>query len=161
MKKERTIVKAIEEQFRRTFAMWKEEVKNIPADEWRKGKIDYLIPSRHLCHMAVTADYYVGDALADEYDWNSLFGGDWEAMCPEDLPNKKKALEKLGEIEKIVNGRLAKPADKDLYVNEKQSPWTGKTLASKLMYLLRHTQHHLGELHAELRHRGIERAKWR
>lgn len=161
MEKERSIVAAIEDQFSRTFQMLQEEIKNISAKEWTRGDIDYLIPARHLCHFIVCADYYTGDTPADDYQWDKLFVGDWEEMTVEELPSKTVALQKLSEFEESMMSRFAKLNDKDLNSKETQSPWTGKTLAGKLMYLLRHSQHHLGELHAELRHRGIKRAGWR
>lgn len=161
MKQERRFVKAIEEQFRRTFKMWKEELRNIPAKEWRRGEIDYLIPARHLCHLIVTADYYTGGKSPEEYDWNCYFGGDWESMTMEQLPRKSDALRKLSEFEEVLMSRFEDLSDEDLWKEEKQSPWTGKNLAGKLLYLLRHSQHHVGEMHAELRRRGIKRASWR
>jgi uncharacterized damage-inducible protein DinB len=161
MKKERRFVKAIEEQFRRAFGMWKEEIGNIPAKEWRRGEIDYLVPARHLCHLIVTADYYLGRKSPEEYDWNCYFGGDWEELKTSRLPRKSDALKKLSEFEEVMMSRFAALTDEDLWKKETQSPWTGKTLAGKLLYLLRHSQHHVGEMHAELRHRGIKRARWR
>lgn len=161
MKKKRGFVKALEEQYRRMLSMWREEVKNIPAKEWASGEIDYLIPARHLCHLIVSADYYTGEKTPEEYDWNCYFNGDWEGMTLEELPRKTAALKRLSEFEKLLMSRLAKLSDEDLLRKERQSPWTGETLAGKLLYLLRHSQHHVGELHAELRHRGIKRAHWR
>lgn len=161
MKKKREFVKAIEDQFRRTFQMWKEEMKNIPAREWRKGDIDYLVPARHLCHLIITADYYLGDKSPEEYDWNCYFGGDWEALTPDQLPRKADAMRRISEFESIMMSKFADLTDEDLFKKETQSPWTGRNLAGKLLYLLRHSQHHVGEMHAELRRRGIRRARWR
>jgi uncharacterized damage-inducible protein DinB len=161
MKKKRPLMKAIEDQFHRTFEMWKEEIRNIPAKEWRKGEVEYLTPARHLCHLVVTADYYLSGKSPEEYDWSCYFGGDWESMSENELPAKSTALKKLSDFEKVMFSRLAQLNDEDLLEKEKQSPWTGENLAGKLLYLLRHSQHHVGEMHAELRHRGIKRASWR
>ncbi len=43
---------------------------------------------------------------------------------------------------------------------EKLHPWTGQTRMCKMLYVLRHTQHHLGEVTAELSRRGIKAAAW-
>ena len=88
MAKERRMVKVIEEQFHRVFTTWREEIKNIPATEWKKGDIDYLIPARHLAHILEAADFYVSDKSVDEYEWGKLFGGDWEGRKPRELPSK-------------------------------------------------------------------------
>ncbi len=161
VKRKRPMMKTIEGQFRRTFEMWKEEIRNIPAKEWRKGDVEYLTPARHLCHLIVTADYYLSNKSPEEYDWNCYFGGDWEAMAENELPAKSTALRKLSDFEEVMLAKLAKLNDEDLLEKERQSPWTGENLAGKLLYLLRHCQHHVGEMHAELRRRGIKRASWR
>ena len=161
MAKERRMVKAIEEQFHRVFFTWREEVKNVPVGEWKKGDVDYLIPARHLVHILEAADFYVSDKSVDEYEWGKLFGGDWEEMKPKELPSKKVALEQLMKVKRFITSRLRKLDDKALYQKEKQSPWTGPILGAKLIYVLRHCQHHVGMTHAELRHRGIKRGGWR
>jgi hypothetical protein len=160
MQKKREMVKAIEDQFAHTLGMWKQTIKNVPANEWRKGKIDYLTPARHFCHVVVAVDFFTGNARPEEYDWRRFAKGDWLKVCPEDLASKQLALKQIDEIGKIVKKRFAKLNDSDLYGKEKQCPWAGKILAGRLMFLLRHTQHHLGELNSELRYRKIKRASW-
>ena len=39
--------------------------------------------------------------------------------------------------------------------------WRGNCLLDLTMYVLRHSQHHLGDLFSELRRREIDRPKWR
>lgn len=156
-----TLVSSFKDHFTRTWEMWKEMIGNIPDDEWTKGDIDYLIPARHLCHVLVTADFYTGDTPVDQYDWSELFGGNWEEMSPEELPSKEAVLAKLDDIRATVEGRLTKLSDAALLESEKVCPWAGKTRMAKLLDLLRHTQHHAGEVSAELRRRNIEGASWK
>ena len=140
--------------------MWRQEIANIPELEWRRGEVDYLIPARHLCHVVVTADFYTGDTPADRYDWNRLFDGDWEGMSPEQLPDKDTALQALDRMREHVGAHLRALDDEALCAAETLAPWTGPTVMHKTLYWLRHFQHHLGEMHAELRRRGIPRAPW-
>ena len=56
---------------------------------------------------------------------------------------------------------LATLDDAALLKETSPGDWRGNCLLDLAMYLLRHSQHHLGELNAELRRRGIERPKWR
>lgn len=155
------VVSALKRHFARTWDMWQEEIANVPDGEWTSGDVDYLIPARHLCHVVVSADFYTGDTPLDNYDWNKFFDGDWEGMPAEKLPGKEAALARLGEIRAIVDRRLGALDDEALLEAERMCPWTGKTLLDRLLYLLRHCQHHLGELHAELRRRGVKRARWK
>jgi uncharacterized damage-inducible protein DinB len=157
----RVIVTAVENHFRRICDMWRDEIANIPEEEWRRGDIDYLIPARHLCHVVVTNEFYSGDASADGYDWRGGFQGDWEGMTPAELPDREESLRALDVMQATVAARLAAVDDEMLCAPETLMPWTGATLADRTLYWLRHFQHHLGELHAELRRRGIERAGWR
>ena len=161
MSDERAITEALADHFDRACQMWQEEIENTPEEEWRTSDVDFLIPARHLCHVLVSADFYTGDAPMEQYDWNKFFDGDWEGMPPEQLPDKARALEVLAKVRDIVLARLGKINDADLAAKQSHAPWTGETLMHKLLYWLRHHQHHVGELHAELRRRGIPRARWR
>lgn len=152
---------AIEDHFVRICEMWREAICNIPEDQWRTGDIDYLIPARHLCHVVVSADFYTGDTSVDDYDWHSFFDGDWEGMKPDELPDRAFALKRLDEIQELVQARFAQMDDDALTASETVAPWTGQTAMGKVLYWLRHFQHHLGELHSELRRRDIKRARWR
>jgi hypothetical protein len=50
--------------------------------------------------------------------------------------------------------------DSDLEAKETFFPWTGSTLLSRALYTLRHTQHHLAELSAELGQHGVNTPDW-
>jgi hypothetical protein len=39
-------------------------------------------------------------------------------------------------------------------------PWTGGTRLDRAIYSLRHSQHHLGQINAELRRKGVSRGEW-
>jgi DinB family protein len=158
---QRTIMSVIEDHFGRICEMWKEAIGNIPEAEWRTSDIDYLIPARHLCHVVVAADFYTGTTPVDKYDWHSFFDGDWEGMTPAELPDKAFAMQRLDEIQELVQSRFAQMDDEALGAPEAVTPWTGQTAMGKVLYWFRHFQHHLGELHSELRRRDIARAKWR
>jgi hypothetical protein len=66
------------------------------------------------------------------------------------------ALSKLAEMREIVGKSLARLDDVALLEPEIVHPWTGPTRMSKMIYWLRHIQHHLGEISAELRRQGIK-----
>ncbi len=161
MEASNTILAALENHLERTFEMWNEQIGHVPEDLWRTGDVDHLIPARHLCHVVVSADFYTGTTPLDQFNWNKFFDGDWEDMSPDKLPNKETSLQKLAEVRTIVCDRLAALNDDALLAAETLFPWTGPTLLDRMLYLLRHCQHHLGVLNAELRRRDIKRARWR
>jgi hypothetical protein len=56
----------------------------------------------------------------------------------------------------IVDRILASFDDAALFDPEAVHPWTGQTRLGKMLYELRHIQHHLGMLDAALSRRGIK-----
>lgn len=155
------ITAALREQFDRTWAMWRAEIGNIPAAEWRRGEIDYLIPVRHACHVLETVDFYTGELPADHFPWGQRYDGDWEGSPAASLPDRPALLALLDDVTELFDARLAALTDEELCAPAPTFPWAGGSRLSCLLYLLRHTQHHLGELHAELRRRGLPRAEWK
>lgn len=152
---------ALREQFSRCWAMWRVEIENISDEQWQSGDIDYLIPVRHACHIAETADFYTGDIAVDRFSWGTAYGGgDWEGTAASALPDRLATLALLEQMSILVDARLAAISETQLHTPS-IFPWTGATLLDALLYLLRHTQHHLGEMHAELRRRNIPRAEWK
>ena len=155
------IVDALVDSYHRTCEMWMEEVTNIPDAEWRRGDINYLVPARHLCHMIEVGYFYFSGQTADEFEWGKIFDGDWESSDPSSLPDKAAAIKMLSEFSDFIKGKLNDLNEEKLAAEETKCTWTGPTMLHKLLYLLRHCQHHVGELHSELRRRGIDRAQWK
>lgn len=156
MRKEtRVLVATVGDHFARVWNMWEELIRNIPDDEWRKGDIDYLIPARHLVHVVACDDVFTGDIPFDQYDPLKLFGvGEW-GTPPEELPSREVALAKLAAMRATVEERFSRFDDAALLEPEQMHTWTGQTRLGKMLYVLRHSQHHLGEMNAELSRRGI------
>jgi len=161
VKETETLVSSVKDQWARAWAMWEAMIHSIPDDEWTKGDVDYLIPARHLIHVAVGDDVFTSDTPFDQYDNLQWFGvGEWRTS-PDELPSKQAALDRLADIRATVEARLDKLDDAALLQPEKAHPWTGQTRVGKLLYNLRHIQHHLGEVNAELIRRGIKGVGWK
>jgi hypothetical protein len=155
-----TLVESVKEQWARTWSMWEEMIHSIPDEEWTSGEIDYLIPARHLVHVTVGEDVFSADTPLDDSDEAKWFGVTaWETAAS-NLPDKEVALGKLAVFRSTVEARLSQLTDEALLEPEQAHPWTGQTRMSKLLFSLRHTQHHLGEVNAELIRRGIKGIRW-
>jgi hypothetical protein len=156
-----TLVLSFIDQWARTWQMWEEMIRSIPDDQWTQGEIDYLVPARHLIHAAVADDFFSTDTPFEHYDDLQWFGvGEWETS-PDELPTREAALDRLADIRSTVEQRLAELDDAALLEPETAHPWTGPTRLGKLIYNLRHIQHHLGEVNAELIRRGIKGVGWK
>ena len=156
-----TLASILTGQWTRVWNMWEEMIRAIPESEWRTGDIDYLIPARHCVHVLLCDDAFTQDIPLDQYDDSKLFDVREWGTPPGELPNKQMALSKIAESREIVRERLEQLDDAILLEPEKVHPWAGQTRLEKLLYVLRHSQHHLGEINAELTRRGIRAAIWK
>jgi len=81
----------------------------------------------------------------------------WEEKDSSKLPGQDKLLTYLDEVEENLARFLA---DADLKATEELFRWTGSTMLSRAVYMLRHTQHHLSEICLELHIRGLQAPEW-
>jgi len=133
-------------------------IDNIPDEEWTQGE---PVPAQHVVHIVVGADVFVGDIPLDEWNPTPFLGtearpgGPWN-FGPEELWSREVALGKLAEMRERVARTLAQLDDADLLAPETVHPWTGQTRMGKMIYELRHIQHHLGAISTALKRRGIQ-----
>ena len=90
-----------------------------------------------------------------------------QEQMPVDVPRLRKVIEKLTEPDAYPSITLDKDAlrhyllaaqeaarvilaDSDRFDRPNIMPWSGATLADRLVYNLRHAQHHIGRLHSIL-----------
>jgi hypothetical protein len=158
-----TLVLILKDQWSRVWDMWEEMIRTIPDDEWAKGKTGYLTPAHHVIHTLDCACVLTGD-VPDQYDPSEWYGAEIKAS-PFEIPleilwSKKVALAKLSKTRAILEDRLTEFDSETLLEPEEVHPWSGRTRMDKMLYVLRHSQHHLGAVEAELSRRGITAATW-
>jgi hypothetical protein len=98
-------------------------------------------------------------------DWQAThryFGRDvfWEGAPVERLPDQREMLGFIDHVETHALDWLRSKGDEDLLAGQDECRWTGPNLLSRCIYAVRHAQHHIGELNAELRRRGLRRIAW-
>jgi hypothetical protein len=153
-----TLISTVQDHFARAWGMLAEMIDNIPDREWTKGDV---VPAQHVVHVIVGANVFVGDVPLDQWDPTEFLGtearagGPWN-FSPEELWSREVALSKLAEMRETVEQLLAKLDDASLLEPETVHPWTGQTRMGKMIYELRHIQHHLGEISGELKRRGFK-----
>jgi hypothetical protein len=156
----RALASVLKEQWDRVWDMWEAMIRAIPEDEWHRGEVDYLIPARHLVHVLACEDAFLEEVPLDQVDDFRLFEvREWRTP-PEKLVGREEALIKLAQVRTAVAGKLEALDDAALLQAESVHLWAGATRLGKLLYVLRHSQHHLGEVNAELCRRGISAASW-
>ena len=146
------------DQYQRALTMFRGAVMAFPADEWRKGDIDYLRPAGVAYHVVESIDFYTGNQPADEFPWGGRFGVDWENTNSDRLPGQEQLITYLDEVEDKLQEWFRKT---DLLAAETVFPWTGTLVLGRVIYNLRNIQHHLSEMSLELTRRGYQSPDWR
>ena len=158
------IAEAVSRQLEATWKQWCKASEQIPADEWRTGEIDYLIPARHALHVINTVDGYCRDE--EPPSWNSLaeahFGVelDWEGTKADQLPDQEGIMGYLEAVRTRTRRWLTSMSNEQLLAPQRAFVWTGPNVLSRMIYVIRNSQDHTGQVNAELRRRGLPRSTW-
>ena len=157
----RAITAELKEQFHRQWGSLRDSVNAIPDAEWKAGEIVPLVPARLLHHILGGTEVYARSTSYEDYVAHRRFGADWQKAPEEELPDRPTALRCIDELEKSVDQWLDALGDAGLLETDEGFPWTGTRKLGRAVYLLRHTQNHIGDMNAELRRRGVPRGAWR
>ncbi len=152
------VTQSVSDHFRRVLGMFREALDLFPADEWRRGDIDYVRPAGLAYHVLESIDFYTGDQPVDRFHWGGRFGVDWEDRRSERLPSQEQVLAYLEEMSGKLHTWLETT---DLLAPEQLFSWTGPTHLARAIYLLRNIQHHVAELCLELTRRGCSSPEWK
>jgi hypothetical protein len=160
IERELTLTRVIERQFENAWDMLKEAIENFSPDQWKKAKNEYFIPARVAYHAIETVDYYCQDNLKG-FEWGGRFGVDWETGERDRLPQQQEVLKYLDDIRKKSSDWIKNLGDQGLLSPDKVFFLEGMTHLDRVLYVLRHTHQHLGELCSESRNRNVPRPEWR
>lgn len=157
------VVESLIDHFNRTWDMLRGAIEALPEDQWRAGDVEQFVPARQALHIISCADFYSGKWEGKEFPWDARFGCDWDHSPVERLPDQRDMLAYLDDAKGKIEAWLAHRGDEGLLgePQDKRFPWTGACELSRAIYLIRHSHHHLGKIHNELRRRGIDRPEWR
>ncbi|MHA1408680.1 MAG: DinB family protein [Candidatus Heimdallarchaeaceae archaeon] len=149
-------------QFQGSWRMLRAAIESVPEEQWHDGKDQWLF-SWTVYHIIETADYY-SRSYKEGMKWGKVADIDWENDREEEIEEKQKKVTKelvlayLAEIEPIIERDLKETTDEDFLKKDGFSWFHSKY--EKLIYLLRHSTHHIGELAKTLRDWDCERIKW-
>jgi hypothetical protein len=109
-------------------------------------------------HTLETIEFYMGDRTT--FDWGNHFGVDWEDHGAKASPEPKAMALYQEMIREKTLTELAHKEDSSFSQTETVFAWTGATYAGRLMYLLRHTQQHIGDINQVLRLSECKTLEW-
>jgi uncharacterized damage-inducible protein DinB len=147
---------ALADQFVRALSMLRGAIEAFPAAEWRNGDTPYQRPAGLALHAVEVIDDYAA-LKPGESACSRRPNVDWEGKDSTRLPAQDELLAYLDEAEQKLASFLTHA---DLTEAEGLFRWTGSTVLSRVVYTLRHTQHHLAELCLELHRRGYKAPQW-
>lgn len=162
------LVLAVTRQFSGSFKMFRQAIKNIPEEMWYRGSKSWS--------FAWTAFHVVecADALSQigsrDFIWLSKIGLTWaEIKDGEEFKNKvlpkitkELVADYLNDVESSIISLLEGMIDEDLHAPDESGKAEGlyETVFERMIYLLRHQQHHVGELALALREWECKRMTW-
>lgn len=130
-----------------TYEHWIEEVNG-----WTYADVVY--------HTIITQEFYIRDTPED-MQWGTLYGDkDQKETNPRQyFPDKQTLQDYNDTVKEKIETYLKSITDKDLYTSDGFEGHLD-SVHKKLVYLLRHNAHHLGELTLMNRTLELERIKW-
>jgi len=134
-------------QFSHFWRTYKSVCNDFDIASWKNSGYGLTQPSRLALHIIQSTKYYIEDESPLKYAAGKAIEiNSWD-LEKSDLPELEDILFLLADIEKKTVGWLEKV---DFNANNDKFPWTGKTYGSVVLFLLRHSQYHLGEMNSLL-----------
>ncbi|MFX1284571.1 MAG: DinB family protein [Promethearchaeota archaeon] len=150
-------------QFASSWKMLRQAIKNVPDTYWSKEINDWSF-SWNIYHIIETADYYK-QSTPTGMEWGKRVNINLKADSENTIKQKKAKITKdqllgyLEEIEDQVSDLLENSSDEEL-LGKDEFDDGHLIILEKILYLLRHNMHHIGELNKALRDWQCERIKW-
>jgi len=154
-----TIGKMLDAQFSRMWKLLREVITKAPETLWGEGLRPLHEPSRVAYHIVETVDFYSGET-AKNFPWGKKLSVDcWEAAVSE-LPSKSQVNKYTDEVREKTEAAFAEWSDPKFLGPQEVFLWTGETLLDRMIYALKHSYYHLGQINGTIRASGNEPAEW-
>lgn len=152
------ITRGLLSQFASTWRMLQQAIENCPDKYWYRTDKDWNF-SRTIYHIIETQEFYIR-STPEGMVWGKLLGDlDNKTLSADEIyPAKDILLNYLEDLQKQINDYLITISINEL-LNKDGFKWFNSVF-EKLLYLLRHNAHHLGELGRMLREWDSPRMKW-
>jgi hypothetical protein len=131
------------EQYAHTWRVFEGIVKDFDQEAWMHTGRGVITPARLAFHTLQAVKYYIEDSSTVRFVSGKSFENKWEVAKEEDLPLQSDILACIKELKAKTAEWLC---EMDLDAENKSFPWAGKTKLGVILFLLRHTLYHMGEL---------------
>ena len=131
------------QQYGHTWRVFERIVKDFDAEAWLQTGRGVITPARLAFHILLGTQYYLEDKTAFQFPSGKPFEIDWETIKTDNLPSQNDILEFTREMMEKTEKWLL---DLEYGAENKSFPWAGETQLGVVIFLLRHSQFHIGEL---------------
>ena len=137
------------EQYGRGWTTLRDALSQVDAEQFSAADTEPSTIRNIAYHIVETADFYSSDCEADDFAWGHFTAQDKDQM-----------LLYLEQVQAKMKQWLLAHDDQQFLERQSVCKWTGASVLDRSIYVLRHTQHHLGQMNSELRRGGLPSGKW-
>ena len=130
-------------QYEHTWRVFDALVREFDHDSWIHTGRGTTTPARIAFHILKGAKYYLEDSSTIVLASGKSFESNWETVKEEDLPSQNDITVCLDIFRDKTNQWLS---EMDLDAENRSFPWAGETKLGVVLFLLRHSLYHIGEL---------------
>ena len=154
--------KAIARQYRLSWDMLDEIMAQCSDAVWRLEVPPPISIGRSMFHTLQSTQRYCRTNSKQRVEMDPFdFGGHELKVAMKDFPSIDQVREYSFEVRERVIKWLSGLSEKDLNSESKSFRWTGHTAGERLLYTLKHINHHIGQMNLILRQQGIETVEWK
>ncbi|MFX1284167.1 MAG: DinB family protein [Promethearchaeota archaeon] len=153
----------LSQEFKNSWNILRQAIENITEEHWLEMVNEWSF-SLTVYHIIETAEFYSRNT-PEGMEWGKIAGFNYETDTDEMKIQKQARITKellldyLAEIEERITNYFENTRDEDLFEKDGFDPHL-KSILEKLLYLLRHNMHHIGELNKALRDWNCQRINW-
>ncbi len=131
-------------QYAHAWRIFEHLVKDFDADAWQQAGRGVITPARLSLHILMGTKYYLDDfTTAMHYPSGKPFDSDWQNVKTDDLPTQNDIVTCTHKVKMQTEEWLS---NMDYFAENEAFPWAGETKLGVVIFLLRHSIFHIGEL---------------
>ena len=130
-------------QYAHTARVFEKIVKDFDAESWFQAGRGVISPARLSFHILQGVKYYLEDTSTIAFESGKSFENNWETAKEEELPSQNDIVVCIHEMQEKTEKWLS---EMDTDAENAAFPWAGKTKLGVVIFLLRHSLFHIGEL---------------
>jgi hypothetical protein len=130
-------------QYAHTWRVFERLVNDFEVGAWLQTGRGSIKPARLSLHILQAVKYYLEDKSAIVFQSGKPFDENWETVKAEDLPSQEDMAACIHLMKEKTEKWLR---EMDYQAKNEPFPWAGETKLGVVIFLLRHSLFHIGEL---------------